>query len=92
MLSRSNVSDLLSKHISKVNLTLDLQLCVIYLRNICLFRSLLILLDVRKKNKMLVSQEHKESYGTQARAPDFNTMEAWYRDTLGDVDRLERWA
>lgn len=46
----------------------------------------------QKKNKMLVSQEHKESYGTQARAPYFNTMEAWYRDTLGDVDRLDRWA
>lgn len=41
MLSMSDASGLLSVHRSKVNLALNLLPCMIYLRNTCLFRSLI---------------------------------------------------
>lgn len=59
MLSMSDVSGLLSMHRSKVNLVLNLLPCMIYLRNTCVFRSL-IAYAVGCLKKMQVSQNTRK--------------------------------
>lgn len=103
MLSMSDESGLLSMHRSKINLTLNLLPCMIYLRNTCLFRSL-IAYAVGCLKKMQVSQKHKESYtlvfcftwaGTQdfdvfCRIADDNAFDWWTLGRRGGRGKPER--